>query len=1041
MKDHTNISKNKKLLKSQDYKRLLDEGRHLIEKLSNDKWTDYNTHDPGITILEVLCYALTELGYKTAHDIENLLIERGGEAFQNVYQFYTARQILCNKPVTLNDYREILIDIEGVKNAWLSLVDNRDPAIYVNCTKSLLIHEKDRTDYPDEDVMEEVKIRGLYDVTLELGEDEVYGDLNELYVEKDFGEDTDQEFEILADMPSWSTFFKKDISADDIVKLQFNKVTPHPSDRKRYIGELGIKLLERTFKLEVEIYSTHKASPERNAIVEAFLKKQGKTSLADDYLGKLKAALSVVEKAYNTLHAHRNLCEDYDQFKNLEIEKLAVCADIEVENGANNEQILAEIYYQIERFIAPFVNFYSFEELADKGKRTEDIFEGPALNHGFIDADELSKSEPKTEIMVSDLIQIIMDVDGVLAVKNINLASRYKNQILNTSQGWCIKVKDGLVPRFVWTESEIILYKENLPYYPVINELVDYLNEFYTLERQQKLSKDELYDFPVPDGSDMLVDDYYTIQEDFPATYGVGSKGIPGLVTEERKAQSKQLRAYLLLFDQLIANYIAQLYHVKALFSFSSKVDKTYFYKILYDLPKEYAFPADNKASSVLFNKEQLPLIYHLVKDFVDKNNPSVNPAINLDDYQTFETEWENYKKRSGFESEDDTHFVKHLDAITEDIHTFHDRRNRFLDHIGARFAEQFSDYVLLMSSLDSKKAPGELIDDKIGFLQDYPIISSERGKAFNYKDKASIWNTENVAGLKKRVSRLLGIDSYMRSNMHCDTLDSHIVRYKDDAGKFRFNVHDNEEKIILQSHGYSTAQLRNKAINLLNENAKIEDQYFKETSADFQYYFNIKSPANNIIASSIAYPSKTARDRAINRSISLFKGECNIEGFHLVEHLLLRPLQESDYLMEVCVDSDCQSCPGNIDPYSFRISLIIPYWPKRFDNMAFRRFFEKTVRLETPAHIHSKICWASEDDMILFEKAYKLWLSEKSKRKPDAGLLSQLSEDLIVFMNNIRSVYPVATLHDCYEGGDENIVVLNQSILGTFNPDKDGID
>ena len=79
MKNQTTISKSEKLLKSQDYGQLLKEGREFIEKLSSDLWTDYNVHDPGITILEVLCYAITELGYKTAYDINDLLVEKDGD--------------------------------------------------------------------------------------------------------------------------------------------------------------------------------------------------------------------------------------------------------------------------------------------------------------------------------------------------------------------------------------------------------------------------------------------------------------------------------------------------------------------------------------------------------------------------------------------------------------------------------------------------------------------------------------------------------------------------------------------------------------------------------------------------------------------------------------------------------------------------------------------------------------------------------------------------------------------------------------------------
>ena len=36
----------------------------VIETTASDDWTDFNEHDPGITTLELLCYAVTELGYQ-----------------------------------------------------------------------------------------------------------------------------------------------------------------------------------------------------------------------------------------------------------------------------------------------------------------------------------------------------------------------------------------------------------------------------------------------------------------------------------------------------------------------------------------------------------------------------------------------------------------------------------------------------------------------------------------------------------------------------------------------------------------------------------------------------------------------------------------------------------------------------------------------------------------------------------------------------------------------------------------------------------------
>jgi hypothetical protein len=44
-----------------DYESLRQQGIAWLEKFSSPEWTDFNAHDPGITILEQLCYALTDL--------------------------------------------------------------------------------------------------------------------------------------------------------------------------------------------------------------------------------------------------------------------------------------------------------------------------------------------------------------------------------------------------------------------------------------------------------------------------------------------------------------------------------------------------------------------------------------------------------------------------------------------------------------------------------------------------------------------------------------------------------------------------------------------------------------------------------------------------------------------------------------------------------------------------------------------------------------------------------------------------------------------
>ncbi len=55
--------------------------------------------------------------------------------------------------------------------------------------------------------------------------------------------------------------------------------------------------------------------------------------------------------------------------------------------------------------------------------------------------------------------------------------------------------------------------------------------------------------------------------------------------SEERKANARQLKAYLLPFEQLMANYLKQVAHLPELFSYSRTINKTYAYEPLYNVP------------------------------------------------------------------------------------------------------------------------------------------------------------------------------------------------------------------------------------------------------------------------------------------------------------------------------------------------------------------------------------------------------------------------------------------------------------------------
>ena len=160
-------------------------------------------------------------------------------------------------------------------------------------------------------------------------------------------------------------------------------------------------------------------------------------------------------------------------------------------------------------------------------------------------------------------------------------------------------------------------------------------------------------------------------------------------------------------------------------------------------------------------------------------------------------------------------------------------------------------------------------------------------------------------------------------------------------------------------------------------------------------------------------------------------------EKIFVVEHILLRPRKivsdqdkEQDVLLSVCLDKDCNLC-GNEDPYSFRITIVLNgEYGIANNGIAFRKFAEKTIRKETPAHLGVKICWVSENQLLEFESAYCAWLEELAKEESDNILLRQRLITLLKVFKNLKSVYPQATLHDCIDGDDENPVTLDNTII-----------
>ncbi len=951
MSESITISKKTPESKSQQYDFLREEGLKYIQKVAGKIWTDYNIHDPGVSILEVLAYAITELGYRASYNIEDLLATKLNDKTADIRNFFTAREILPNSPVTINDYRKLLIDVDiydeassgcknvGVKNAWIEKSKSNEIPVYFHKDESKL-------DYlPDPAVPGQLplEIGILYDILLEFEKCDEYGDLNEnslsgnLVIEDHVADPNVNGVNIktVVEFPRWDSEKTDWLNTYSIksgvqnITLRFSNVP----DSYNFSYEVADNLV----KLTGTITTASDIVPIPGLTV---IEKQindfiyyNEDSLLEFYKLKIGKIRKIIELVKAKLNANRNLCEDFYKLSALKVEKIAVCADIELDREADVDTVQAEIYHKIARFLSPTVYFYSLDEMLNKckteyeltvlkidtgnkyfeidndleellaendiisvkGSRSNDgdytvvsltvdsdkqttkiyvsedissglltenelltfwktneveclsvdqIFEGPALDHGFIDNNELEKADRKKYIHVSDLIQIIMDVEGVISVKTIQIANIPQDNadglIVSKSVKWCMQLafEQNYVPRLSVLDSKITFYKDQLPFRASASNVEQLMDDREKEERTSKLFNPVL-DFEIPKGTYRDLESYESIQNEFPLVYGIGEEGLPAqgknnADLERRKAAAKQLKGFLMHFDQLLANYFSQLAHVKDLFSMNAKKDRfgnyiigrTYYTRPLFD---------------IVPNVDEL---------YVDKNGHAVT-----------------------------------LNSIAENEEDFYTRKNKFLNHLIGRFAEQFTDYALLTFKISGESiASKELVEDKLAFLNSYPSISSSRGKGFNYQEPCKLWHVDNISGLRRRVSFLTGIDEPTTDKLHFSP-GFEIVQSGD---KYIIQVSDSTPVLLL--NGFEPLDTESEAKLLFEKmivNGLFKDNFVvKSDDGGSNFCFNLVCGEMEVLGTSERsdYPDQLAGgelDKDIDALVQLFTNEfySNIES------------------------------------------------------------------------------------------------------------------------------------------------------------------
>lgn len=974
---------------SLDFKKLLDQGIADVQHMAGENWTDYNVHDPGVTILEQLCYALTELGYRANFAFEDLLASQFDLAHTQD-TFYSTARILPSSPVTINDFRKLLIDrIDGLRNIWI------EP---LNVSKDAS------------------QIRGVYMAFAEASPDTIHSD----------------------------------------------------EDLKR---------------LKTDIWAN--------------LTKYG------------------------------NLSEAFEKVVVLERIKIFVRAEIELTYEADVDEVHAHLLFNLSRSMTKPMEFRSLESMLESGKSINEIFEGPRLHNGFINDEDLVK---KIKVLnATTFVTPIKDVEGVLHVRSLYVNT---DETADEDDEYPdIDAVDtgflglGQIPVFGNEINEngeqlIRYFKHKTEVKPDLQNVKKILERLVqTAEVIYDYSRSTYYDLAVPQGQKTDIGEYYSFQNHFPAIYGLGRMGLPPAMRGKKRDAILQLKGYLMLFDQILSNYFAQLEHFSELFSLKPDTTRTYFGGTIDALDG--------------------------IRNMVTHLDPNLPEPV--------------FKER--------LRAIAHRSLAT--IDNFDDRRNRFLDHLLARFGERLGHYGI--SRFNTYHTPEafkkQLIDIKTTLLGTLVKLSKNRSRSFNYGE--AYWGTTNISFMEWKLKILLGLSTKstrlaahnhelwkyfhkpepldvgelfahlhpekitpVEAELHilepdpkraatdpdilkCLHMDADLISGIFEPGSLavvNHSVCEEKKYLLLFAKELDTRtitdaqrQLLEQIIYLFHEVGN-EDKRYRMPGTRHTYIIefqkNSATGIYDILSTKIwkeigRFRTREEAEEAADKLYAHVRSlNLESEGFYLVDHIMLRPRNAKNTYgihfanrdKEISFNSakefdfyDLQKntiklvyrlrkatpyfrstangvvvhlkngaedlgyttrtfpteteamahVENNLKPFfetfsgidffdtdtvqiyksydesaaidgqdfSFRVTVLLPAWTARFGNPEFRQALENAFRLECPAHVGIDFKWLSYTDMLQFETLYSPWLEALKNENDQTDKLNEYSYRILQFI------------------------------------------
>ena len=197
--------------------------------------------------------------------------------------------------------------------------------------------------------------------------------------------------------------------------------------------------------------------------------------------------------------------------------------------------------------------------------------------------------------------------------------------------------------------------------------------------------------------------------------------------------------------------------------------------------------------------------------------------------------------------------------------------------------------------------------------------------------------------------------DQYIRA-IQClaDREGLHLVEHlllRPRGRSFRFTSEETGKALFESSGSFKDDQ---EAVGQLQSilDRIIDGEEVVEPFSEPEYGYRLVDADGDELAACLdSFESEEQRDEAVKSLLAYVEAQFD-EPASREPAALMKFVSGSGKFLPVgdgCRGDEGKLCPVRADNYSFRATVVVPYWPSRYRSNEFRRFFERTIRTETP--------------------------------------------------------------------------------------------